>query len=68
MKLSYDSNDKWSNSTSFTTPTGWHIVTTLSKHKDSNVIKKSVDFNKLEDLPEEIQQGLKDGTLTIQRS
>jgi|TARA_R100001594_G_scaffold146192_1_gene197302 hypothetical protein len=68
MKISYDENNQWSKSTSFTTPTGWHIVTTYRHQKDSEVVKKSVDFNKLEELPEEIQQGLKNGSLKLERS
>ena len=63
--IKYDENGKWTNSTTFTTPTGWMIVTKLSKTKDSNQIVKSQDFTKLSELPEEIQKGLQNGELTL---
>tara|TARA_R100001443_G_scaffold63424_1_gene73209 strand:- start:27 stop:233 length:207 start_codon:yes stop_codon:yes gene_type:complete len=65
MAQTYDKNGKWSKTTTFTTPSGWHISTSLSHTKGETDVKKSQDFTKLDELPEEIQQGIMDGTLSI---
>ena len=66
MSKTYNENAKWTKSTTFTTPTGWHITTKLSHTKGETVVAKSQDFTKLDELPEEIQQGIMDGTLSIE--
>lgn len=52
----------------FVSPTGWFITTSLSLRKGEKVIKKSVDFTNLNDLPADIKKGIESGELTIQRS
>ena len=64
MSTAY-TNNKWSKSSTFVTPSGWLITTDLSHTKGESTVLKSKDFTKLDELPDEIQQGLTDGKLTI---
>ena len=58
-------NNKWSKSSTFVTPSGWLITTDLSHIKGESTVRKSQDFTKLDESPETIQQGLTDGKLTL---
>jgi len=59
---------KWSKTTTFTTPTGWFITTNFSLKEGEKTVTKKVDFTELNELPDEIQEGIKSGELTIKLS
>ena len=53
---------------SFTSPTGWHIITSLKLKEGDDTIRKSVDFTNLNELPDDIRQAIVDGKLSITKS
>ena len=54
--------------TSFTSPTGWHIITSLKLKEGDDTIRKSIDFTNLNELPDDVRQLIIDGKLTISKS
>tara|TARA_R100000655_G_scaffold104028_2_gene150857 strand:- start:1824 stop:2027 length:204 start_codon:yes stop_codon:yes gene_type:complete len=54
--------------TTFTSPNGWYIVTSLKLKEGDTKIKKSTDFTNLNELPDDIRQLITDGKLTIEVS
>ena len=51
----------------FLSPTGWFIETKLSLKTGESVVSKTLEFTNLNDLPQDVQDGLKSGELTIKR-